>query len=430
MLAAGITIIAGIIIALVLILSVGATQSPVVNDPVSPIDADKTTLSGTAEPGAKIVVMGGPSELSPAYADETGYWEKTVSLTQETTNVFSVTAEGTDDTQSSAVTVTIVEGVEAAAEYEEQTGADRTAPDAPEVDEISSPVDADSVILTGTAEPNSTIIVSGADGEETSVNSSGTFSIEVDLDQDAINKFNVNAMDASGNISSTTKIEIEEISAKASEESEEENYNNSANEEDAREEISFSDTEGHWAEEYIEALAATKVVGGYENGNFGPNDYITRAAITKIALNAFEYEIVLGDSDFTDLENDAWYEDYVNSAREYGIIGGYDDGTFRPNGHVNRAEALKILLIASGIANMEGSSVFIGNAATWENNFSDVSASDWFYEYVMQSETGGIVSGYSDGTFGPQNYITRAEVCKIVSKMLDLKREILSTPTI
>ena len=376
--------------------------------------------------------MGGPSELSPVYADdETGYWEKTVSLTQETTNIFSVTAQGADNTQSSAVTVTIVEGIEEAAEYEAQTGSDRTAPSAPEVDDIESPVDADFVILTGTAEANSTIIISGADTEETTVDSFGTFSIEVNLDQDAINKFNINAMDDAGNISSTTKIEIEEISEEAGEgNTEEDDEQDHESAEAPEEEISFPDTEGHWAETYVEELAAEEVVGGYENGNFGPNDYITRAAITKIALNAFEYEVENAESNFIDLESGAWYEDYVNSAYEYDIIGGYDDGTFKPDGYVNRAEALKILFVASGIANMDGASIFIGSATTWENDFSDISTNDWFYEYVMQSSTGGIVSGYTDFTFGPQNYITRAEVCKIVSKMLDLKTEIIATPTI
>ncbi len=334
---------------------------------------------------------------------------------------------GEDGSTSDAVVVVIIEGVEEAQAYEEEYDVDRTAPDSPEVNDVETPIDADSIILSGTAEADAIIIVSGADTAEDEANSSGAFTVEVELEQNAENKFYVSAMDESGNMSSSTKITVVEEGEEDEEEEEDDDTHDSADED---EEISFSDLDGHWAEDYVLALAEDGVVSGYDSGEFGPNDYITRAAITKIALNAFEYETYEADTAFTDLDEDAWYPDYVNSAYAYGIIGGYDDGTFLPGNNVNRAEALKILLEASGIEDLDGASVFIGDEDEWENPFSDVSEDDWFYVYLMEAYTGGVISGYADGTFGGGNLITRAEVCKVVSELLDLEYEIKSTPTI
>ncbi len=424
------SLIAVIIIAVIAFLETSATVSPIINTPPSPIDADKITLTGTAEPNSKITVTGGAYQISPTYADETGYWEKTVSLIQESENVFYVFATGVDGQPSDSVTATIIESAEQAAEYEASSGISMTAPDSPTVDPVESPIDADSITLTGTAKAGVEIMVSGDAIEYTTTNSSGEFSVEVDLEQNATSKFYISAISDSDLISEAVKIEIEEISEETSEPEEEETHDTAEGNTDETVSVNFPDITGHWAEDDIIELAEMGIVNGYDNGNFGPNDYITRAAITKIALNAFEYDVYEANSAFTDISDGVWYENYVNSAYEYGVINGYSDGTFKPGNYVNRAEAMKILLTASGIPDTAGAYIFIGNEDSWENPFSDVSTEDWFYEYVMQAYTGEIVSGYADGTFGGGNNITRAEVCKIVLNLLDLEDEIKATPTI
>ena len=424
------SLIAVIIIAVIAFLETSATVSPIINTPPSPIDADKITLTGTAEPNSKITVTGGAYQISPTYADETGYWEKTVSLIQESENVFYVFATGVDGQPSDSVTATIIESAEQAAEYEASSGISMTAPDSPTVDPVESPIDADSITLTGTATAGVEIMVSGDAIEYTTTNSSGEFSVEVDLEQNATSKFYISAISDSDLISEAVKIEIEEISEETSEPEEEETHDTAEGNTDETVSVNFPDITGHWAEDDIIELAEMGIVNGYDNGNFGPNDYITRAAITKIALNAFEYDVYEANSAFTDISDGVWYENYVNSAYEYGVINGYSDGTFKPGNYVNRAEAMKILLTASGIPDTAGAYIFIGNEDSWENPFSDVSTEDWFYEYVMQAYTGEIVSGYADGTFGGGNNITRAEVCKIVLNLLDLEDEIKATPTI
>ncbi|EKD63346.1 MAG: S-layer protein [uncultured bacterium] len=424
------TIVAGLIITAVITFTTTATQPPVVDTPPSPVDAEKITLTGTAEPNAQIIVTGGPYELSPTYADETGAWSKTVALGQESTNLYSVVAVGADGDQSSSVTVEIVEGVEVAAEYEASSGISHSAPETPTVNEITSPVDSDIMTITGTAETDATVIVTGSDTGETDVLYDGTFAIEVELEQNAVNTFYVSAANEFNMMSSSVKVTIEEISENVTELEEDQTHDAAEEEEEELEEISFSDTTGHWAEDYIIDLAEQGTVGGYSDGTFGPNNYITRAEITKIALGAFEYEIGSHENKFSDVESDAWYEDYITSAYDEDIVGGYTDGTFKPGNYINRAEALKILLKGSKIEDLDGSEKFLGTESDWNNSFTDVSESDWFYEYVMKAYTGGIVSGYSSTLFAPGNNITRAETCKIVINLLNLIEEIKATPTI
>ena len=417
-------VIVGIIITTIITLGTAtATAAPVVNTPPSPVDAEKMTLTGTSEPNAQIIVTGGPYELSPTYADETGSWSKTISLGQESTNTYSVVAVGADGNPSSSTTVVIIEGVAATEEYEASTGISHSAPDSPTVNEITSPIDADIVTITGTAEENSTIIITGSDTTEGEVLYDGTFAIEVELEQNEENTFYISASNEIGMMSEAIKLTIEE----AGNETE-----NTTAEEDSDSEITvtFSDTPGHWAEDYILELAGKGIVSGYTDGSFGPDNYITRAEITKIALGAFEYEIGTHENEFSDVETGAWYENYITSAYDAGILSGYGDGTFKPGNYINRAEALKILLNSSKIEEIDGADKFLGTETNWQNTFADVSSADWFYEYVMKAYTGGIVSGYSSTSFAPGNNITRAEACKIVINLMNLTEEIKATPTI
>jgi hypothetical protein len=99
-----------------------------------------------------------------------------------------------------------------------------------------------------------------------------------------------------------------------------------------------------------------------------------------------------------------------------GIIQGYEDGTFKPDDLVNRAEALKIIVGAFGV-NHEGS---------YESVFSDVKAEDWFFPYVMGGYVAEIINGYDDGSFKPGSNISLAELLKIVilSAKVELQSEV------
>ena len=96
----------------------------------------------------------------------------------------------------------------------------------------------------------------------------------------------------------------------------------------------------------------------------------------------------------------------MNTLASIGVTKGVGDNQFAPDRAITRAE---FTVIAMRFADLDTSG---------ENIFTDVSADDWFYEQVVGSIKYGWITGYEDGTFRPNNTITRAEVTTIVNRML------------
>ena len=174
---------------------------------------------------------------------------------------------------------------------------------------------------------------------------------------------------------------------------------------------SFIDTVDHWAEGYISQIVELGIANGKSTLRFAPDDYITRAELTKMGVNAFGFDVPesVSANPFSDVAINAWYAPFIQVAKAYAIVQGYGD-VFRPNISINRVEALKILL--------EAADFDIGNDTT--SSFSDTISGAWYMKYVNFAKNNGIVSGYGDSTFRPGNPITRAEVSKIIVKILDM----------
>lgn len=115
------------------------------------------------------------------------------------------------------------------------------------------------------------------------------------------------------------------------------------------------------------------------------------------------------DASFPDLESDDPSITAISYLKDEGIVEGYPDGTFQSLSKINRAEFMKIV-VESITDNAEGSECF-----------SDVHA-EWFAKYICYGKTQGIVSGYADGTFHPEQDINFAEASKIIVNALDLTK--------
>lgn len=367
-----------------------AVNPPELDDIISPIDASKAVISGTTEPGYKIITTGGSYDISPIYADDDGRFEVTVALIQESTNTFTLKAEDEDGNASDSVQATIIEGVEAAAAAEAAGGGDHTAPGAPDVDDTPESIDASTYTFTGYGEANTTLIETNSN-ENVTVDSDGYFEITLDLAQNTTNTFKFILKDAAGNISATTKVEIDEEG------------------EDETTVIVLSDIAGHWAEDYIIELVADGVVEGYSDETFRPDSPINRAEFTKIVLGALGYTIPdsISESSFSDAPIDTWYAPYTQTAYDEEIVEGYSDGTFGAANYINRAEAVKILLNAAGV-----------DATESLVEFPDVDQNAWYAPYVATAYSMGIISGYENGNFGPADNMTRAQVCKVIVELL------------
>ena len=188
--------------------------------------------------------------------------------------------------------------------------------------------------------------------------------------------------------------------------------------------VLFTDIQNHWAEDYIKQLASSGVVNGKNEYSFSPDEFITRAELTKIAVNAFGFNSADADqSPFRDVKADTWFAPYVQSAKENGLIQGYNQHYFRPNEVINRAEALKILLEAGSFDNLFDyyNENYANKNDWWYVFFIDVPIGEWYSHYVAYAKDASVIGGYEDGTFKPANNITRAEVAKMVMKILELK---------
>ena len=153
---------------------------------------------------------------------------------------------------------------------------------------------------------------------------------------------------------------------------------------------------------------------GYPDGSVQPNGQITRAEATTIFFRLLTEESrsanLTKTNRYSDVAATSWYNTAVSTLSSMGIITGYPDGTFRPNAAITRAE-------------------FAAIAARFDNDgdktaakFSDI-ANHWAKDEISIAYNNGWITGYPDGTFGPQRDITRAETMTLVNRVLNRQPE-------
>ena len=149
---------------------------------------------------------------------------------------------------------------------------------------------------------------------------------------------------------------------------------------------------------------------GYEDGEVKPNNNITRAEVATIFFRLLTDEARADfwsqENDYSDVSATDWFNNAVSTLSNAGIIDGYEDGTFRPNAPITRAEFTAM------------ATRFFDYTAEYEGAFNDVSYSSWYADYVQAAVDMGLVDGYEDGGFHPDSYITRAEAVTIVNRVL------------
>ena len=153
---------------------------------------------------------------------------------------------------------------------------------------------------------------------------------------------------------------------------------------------------------------------GYGNGEVRPQNSITRAEVASIFFRLLEDDVrdanYTRQNKFTDVSNDAWYCSAVSTLSAMGIISGYPDANFRPNASITRAEFAAI------------ATRFDVNGDKTPASFNDI-ADHWAKDEIAVAANNGWVNGYEDGSFRPQNKITRAETMSLVNRVLNRKPE-------
>ncbi|WP_027417974.1 S-layer homology domain-containing protein [Aneurinibacillus terranovensis] len=172
------------------------------------------------------------------------------------------------------------------------------------------------------------------------------------------------------------------------------------------------DFSGHWASSQITKWMDKGYIAGYEDGSFKPDHSITRAEFITLVNKSFGFTEKTS-VDYKDVSPGQWFYDEFAIAKAAGYISGYEDGTVRPNNKITRQEAAVIV----------GKLLKI-NGATAENNaqnFIDSSAmASWSKGSIAVITGKGIMHGYPDKMFKPGNAISRAESVVTLDQALSM----------
>jgi murein DD-endopeptidase MepM/ murein hydrolase activator NlpD len=147
--------------------------------------------------------------------------------------------------------------------------------------------------------------------------------------------------------------------------------------------FSFSDVpDTHPNNSAIEHLAVNAVIGGYPDGTFKPNNTVTRAEALKFVLEGINSGMEISTLPFKDVADSDWYYKYVSTALLRNIVGGYSDGSFRGSNPVTRAEFLKILFTAMDV-NLP--------SKVKKDPYKDVDKDDWYAPYFQYADDHDII---------------------------------------
>ncbi len=182
--------------------------------------------------------------------------------------------------------------------------------------------------------------------------------------------------------------------------------------------IKFSDvTEKHWAYDYIMRMSEV-AIDGFTDGTFRPEDNVTRAQFAKIIVLTLglNHENTKYQPIFADVPESYWASSFIVAASKY--LTGYADGniiTFEPEKPATRDDIAVAVVVASGLKNKSYNPDTIKRFKDYETISEDIRG------YISIAVENKIINGYdSDDTFRPNEYITRAEVCKLMVKLLDV----------
>lgn len=182
--------------------------------------------------------------------------------------------------------------------------------------------------------------------------------------------------------------------------------------------LEFTDVAAHWSKAAVNDMGSRLIVNGVGDGKFDPNADITRAEFAAIIVRGLGLRLEQGTVPFSDVAAGKWYAEAVNTAYTFGLITGYEDGTFRPQGKITRQEAMAIIARAMQITGLKAKleSGDLSQALLGYKDANEVAA--WAKEGVSLSIAAKVVNGRTADKLAAGAYITRAEVAAIVQRLL------------
>ncbi len=174
--------------------------------------------------------------------------------------------------------------------------------------------------------------------------------------------------------------------------------------------VGFVDVDiAQWYHKAVDYAVSNKLMIGYGNGRFGPDDTLTRGMMMQILYNLNGQPEVRGDMPFTDVSEDRYYADAIKWASANGIVNGYGGGLFGPDDNITREQLAVILWrYAESPA-----------AAQQELNFTDAGkCSDWAMDALLWANENGIMVGNGNGILNPKGGASRTHVAQMLMNYL------------
>jgi hypothetical protein len=170
----------------------------------------------------------------------------------------------------------------------------------------------------------------------------------------------------------------------------------------------YADIAGHWAESALVEMTQRGIVNGYGNYRFLPDGVVTRAEAAAMLSRALRWTKE-NPLRFSDVPASHWAYSMIARAAHAGIIDGYPDGTFRPDASVTRIEMAAMIAKSLGLAGKKRGGP----------PFTDIDENYWGAGILKQLKADGWIGGFPDGTFRPDRQATRAEFLTVLEKIMN-----------
>ncbi|MDT8858874.1 S-layer homology domain-containing protein [Alkalihalobacillus sp. MEB130] len=177
----------------------------------------------------------------------------------------------------------------------------------------------------------------------------------------------------------------------------------------------FRDINGYWAEESILLAAEKGWINGHSDQTFRPSNHLTRAQAATILTNFLKLESTNRTVQFHDVSNNFWALDSINLVAQNRIMNGNSSGNFSPGTNVTRAQVAQIFYNAG---------FYSQSSSNKSSAFTDVRNDHWAITAIETMRQEGIITGFSDGTFKPNQPITRAQMTVIIHRLYENNEEL------
>ncbi|MBP1933618.1 S-layer homology domain-containing protein [Ammoniphilus resinae] len=170
----------------------------------------------------------------------------------------------------------------------------------------------------------------------------------------------------------------------------------------------FRDISQHWANEEIVDIADQGIIKGYQDATFRPNQSISREEVTALLLRLMKFQ-PKDEIYFQDINTSRWSAEAIQTMASYGMVTGYPDQTFQPKRPITRAE---LAVILDRCFKFSDSSIK-GSVSMWDVD------SHWAKKEIIELQKAGVVTGYKDGSYRPNAFVSRAEVAVMIDRIID-----------